>query len=366
MVKELIKEKGYTSVTELFNGKPLTKDNHEEYRKELISLLEKYSYGITPKTQVKSVTGKIIYHDEIAYAGKATEEKIELTFTTDKFSYSFPVHMFVPNAVKKAPIFLHIAFRPAPDRYHPIEDIIDRGYAVAIMVYKDIVNDNGYEDFSDGVAPLFGTKKPRKDDEWGKIGMWAFCASRVLDYIINDRKDVDGNKAIVIGHSRLGKTALWCGAQDTRFWGVVSNNSGYGGAASARKHMGEKITAFIEYGTYDWFCENYKLFKNEKEDFKPYDQSQLLALIAPRYLCVGSSKEDWGADPIAEYLTTCHASKVWEKLGETGLVYPDRLPEIGDHFKEGKIGYHLRANRHFFSVNDWRAYMDFFDKKLGR
>ena len=366
VVNNEIKRRGIFSVTKTFSGEPVTKSNIEEYRKELIAHLEKYSYGITPNVKTE-VSGKVVYHDEIAYAGKCTEEKVEITIKTSEFTYTFPIALFIPNGVKKPPMFLQLSFRPVPDRYHPVEDIVSRGYAYAVMVYKDIVNDNGYEDYSDGLGKLFGTKKPRKPDEWGKIGMWAFAGSRVLDYIINERTDIDGEKAIVIGHSRLGKTALWCGALDTRWWGVVSNNSGYGGAASAKKHTGEKITAFIEYGTYDWFCENYKLFKCEKEDFKPYDQSQLLALIAPRYLCVGSASEDFGADPLAEFLTTFEASKLWNALGEDGLIYPhDRFPEVGERFQDGKIGYHLRPYRHFFSIEDWRTYLDFFDKKQGK
>ena len=366
LIQKEIERRGIFSVTENFNGEIVNQDNLGEYRKELIALLEKYSYGITPNVET-SVSGKVISRDMGAYAGKCTEEKIEITIKTDSFSYTFPIALFVPNKVEKPPVFVQISFRPVPDRYHPVEDIVSRGYAYAVMVYKDIVNDNGYEDFSDGLGACFNTKRPRKPDEWGKIGMWAFAGSRVLDYIINERADIDGEKAIVIGHSRLGKTALWCGALDTRWWGVVSNNSGYGGAASSKQHTGEKITAFMEYGTYDWFCNNFKTFRCEKEDEKPYDQSQLLALIAPRYLCVGSSEEDFGADPLAEFLTTYQASKLWKALKKDGLVYPhDRFPKVGEKFQDGDIGYHLRAYRHFFSIEDWRTYLDFFDKKLGK
>jgi hypothetical protein len=369
MINKEIERRNYVKVNTLLDGTPLTKDNLEEYRKELISVLEKYSYGVTPDIKAQ-VSGKVVSRDEIAYAGKCTEESIEITIKTDKFSYTFPIKLFVPNAVKNPPMFLHIAFRPVPDRYHPIEDIIDRGYACAVMVYTDIVNDNGFEDFSDGLGACFGVKKPRKPDEWGKIGIWAFAASRVLDYIQNERRDIDGQKAIVIGHSRLGKTAHWCGALDTRFFGVVSNNSGYGGAASSRYNTSKdneaKIEAFIEYGTYEWFCETFKDYRGEKENFKPYDQTQLLALIAPRYLCVGSAIEDVNADPLGEFLTSYEAGKVWEILGEKGLVCPNRFPKVGDNFIEGNVGYHLRAYRHFLSIEDWRAYMDFFDKKLGK
>ena len=63
--------------------------------------------------------------------------------------------------------------------------------------------------------------------------MWAYGASRVLDYLYT-RDDVDASRTSVIGHSRLGKTALWTAAQDERFICAISNDSGYGGAASSK------------------------------------------------------------------------------------------------------------------------------------
>jgi pimeloyl-ACP methyl ester carboxylesterase len=325
------------------------------------ALLEKYSYGHTPDCKA-TVTGTLAFADENSYAGKVKNEKITLTVKTELGEVCYPIELFIPNKVKKPPVFLHLAFRPVPDRYIPVEEITDAGYALAVLVYTDMVNDNHFGDYSDGIAKHFGTDNPREDEEWGKIGMWAWGASRALDYLIENRDDIDTEKVAVIGHSRLGKTALWCAAQDERFAAAISNNSGYGGAASSKHGTGERVTDFIDVGSWDWYCENFKKFAGELEDKKPYDQSFLLALIAPRLLCVGSAIEDNGADPESEFLTTLHASGAWELLGEVGLITPDKMPEPSEHLFDGKVGYHFRHGRHFLSREDWAAYIKFLDK----
>ena len=356
MLKKKLEERDFPEIT-------ASAENWKKRRQEILSVLEKYSYGKTPQIPVRT-WGEITDADNAAYGGKIRQEKVNVSIETERGEFSFPTTFFIPKREEKPPVFLHLAFRPVPDRFIPVEEITDAGYALVVLVYTDVVNDNHYGDYSDGLAAYFGTNQNRRDDEWGKIGMWAYAASRVLDYMINERVDLDVSKVAVIGHSRLGKTALWCGAQDERFAAVIANNSGYGGAATSRHGTGERVTDFVRVGSWDWFCENFQKFSGDLEDYKPYDQSFLLALIAPRLLCVGSAVLDRGADPESEFLTSLHAASAWELLGEKGLVCPDRMPTPGDHFTVGNIGYHLRENGHFLSREDWNSYINFLNSKF--
>lgn len=365
VLNRLLRERDLLPILFHNDGTTVTSESWHKRRGELLEALEKYSYGHTPPAPAK-VWGEVVESDPIAYAGKVEERAVTISFETEHGCFSFPIKLFIPKAVEKPPVFLHLAFRRTlPDRYVPVEEITDAGYALAVVCYEDMVNDNHFGDYSDGLAAYFGTTIDREPEEWGKIGMWAYGASRVLDYLYQC-PEVDAEHTAVIGHSRLGKTALWAGAQDERFWCVISNNSGYGGAATSKHGNGERVADFIRVGSWDWYCENFKQYTGEKEDEKPYDQAWLLALIAPRYLCVGSAVEDRGADPESEFLTSLWASQAWELLGEDGLVTPDSKPEVGDALQDGCIGYHLRAGRHFLSREDWNTYIRFLDRKLGR
>ena len=365
MLKEILNDRDYLSVLKMNNGDDVTAENWNERKAEMIELLEKYSYGRTPKKpdRVWGEVTSFVDTNRIC-AGKVLLQNITISFETERGVFSFPTEFYIPKSIEKPPVFLLISFESSFAKYNIIEEITDNGYAVVIAKYTDMMNDNHFGDFSGGIAEYFGTTAERGPEEWGKIGMWAYGASRVMDYMVDERDDLDVNRVAVIGHSRLGKTALWCGAQDERFAAVISNNSGYGGASSSKKGKGERVRSFLEYGSWDWYCENFKEFTDEKEDCKPYDQSFLLALIAPRLLCVGSAVLDKGADPEAEFLTTLHAAPVWEMLGEKGLVCPDRMPVPGDHFAEGNVGYHLRADGHYLSRYDWNTYIKFLNEHM--
>jgi hypothetical protein len=241
MLQQEILKRELPPLLTMNDGRQCTAELWGERRAEILNLLRKNIYGYTPEPPEK-VTGEIVEQSpERAFAGKVNQQRISIKFDTPNGEFSFPLYLFLPRNNPCAPLFLHIAFRPdIPDIYSPIEEITDNGFALALIYYKDIVNDNLHGDYSDGLGKLYIDKRERRPDEWGKIGMWAYAASRALDYLLT-RDEVDHKHIAVVGHSRLGKTALWCAAQDERFFMGISNNSGIGGAAIAKHSTGERV-----------------------------------------------------------------------------------------------------------------------------
>lgn len=368
MLQQILSDRSLLPILTMNDGSPVTPERWRERRAELLEAMERYSYGRTPPVPVRVWSERLPDIDEFSgdYGGKVRQERILLSFETGHGVCSFPFSLIIPKNAERPPVFLHLAFRSVlPDRYVPVEEITDAGYALAVVCYTDMVNDNHFGDFTGGIAAHFGTTADRQPDEWGKIGMWAYGASRVLDCLLA-RGDIDAAHTAVIGHSRLGKTALWAAAQDERFFAAVSNNSGYGGAATSKRGTGERVRDFLQAGSWDWFCESFRDFADDREDSKPYDQAFLLALIAPRHMCVGSAAEDLPADPRSEFLTALWASQAWELLGAQGLVTPDRMPVAGDVLDGGDVAYHLRRGGHFLSREDWNRYICCMNRWLGR
>ncbi|MBR5586576.1 MAG: acetylxylan esterase [Clostridia bacterium] len=327
---------------------------------EIIDLLSKEEYGYLPDAP-DSMSVEVAQKDETFFPGETVLYKLKFTVSIGGSEFSFPVNYNLPLSDKPVPCFVFINFRDqVPDKYLPSEEIADHGYAVMSFCYTDVTSDDG--DFTNGLAGLFFRDGTRSDTDCGKIGLWAWAAMRVMDHALT-LPELDHGRISVVGHSRLGKTALWAGALDHRFHCAFSNDSGCGGAAIARENTGETISVICRNFPY-WFCKNYSKYASNEASM-PFDQHFLVAANAPHRVYVASASEDAWACPQNEYQSCIEANGYYENLGITGFVTDKAVPEIGDRFHDGYIGYHLRKGHHRLSRHDWQGYIAFLDKCKG-
>ena len=343
----------------------ITKEAWKETREELIRTMCEKEYGMpvpAPESlsfEEGAITLKFCAGLGIQYTVTAHTVVCGKPFDFP-FTVSLPIHTDGP-----VPFFVFNNFHHGePNMDLPVEEIVDRGFAVLHVNYKDVTSDDG--DFTNGLAGYLYPNggEGRGLHEPGKIQMWAWANMRMMDYAMSCDK-LDHKNGAVIGHSRLGKTALVTGMLDERFRYVCSNNAGCSGDAITRRKEGERIRDITDRFPY-WFCENYKNYvdMDSSRGSMDFDQHFLLAAIAPRVVMVGAAYEDNWADPSSQQLCCVAASPAWEALGEKGYISADRIPWVGDHFNEGNVCFHMRRGSHFLSRLDWNDYMDTIEKKI--
>ena len=373
-------------------------DDWEGFRREeVLELFRAHVYGRVPQSDYK-ISYEVTYQNNRALGGKAKMKEVEVKVSKGDKELIFPILMFLPAESKgAAPLFLGMNFygnhtiHACPDisitkswvrnnedfgisgntateasrgvrsSRWPVEMILDRGYGLATIYYGDV--DPDFDDaFENGIQGLLDENaNERTNDSWGAIGAWAWALSRAMDYFETDPQ-VDQDRVAVFGHSRLGKTSLWAGAQDERFAMVVSNNSGCGGAALSRRPFGEQIGGMADYFPH-WFAEKFNDY-GENVAACPVDQHMLLALMAPRPVYVASAKEDAWADPEGEYLSLVSAAKVYKLYGEDVLL-DEHSPKVDQPRWVGKQGYHVRTGKHDITSYDWEQYLSFADLHMG-
>jgi len=377
-----------------FNGKKVknAKKWETKRRPELLDFFTQNVYGEVPG-ELNITSYDVVEQSSNALNGKATRKQVELTFKNNKNVLHFTILMYLPKNIEKPPMFVGYNFygnhtitnevdviiseawaadnpsfgiinnqlteqsRGARTNRWALDKIIDAGYGLAVIYYGEVDPDK--DDFSDGIHPFFYVDDQQQpaDNEWGSISAWAWGLSRAMDYFEKD-EEVDASKVIVFGHSRLGKTSLWAGATDERFAGVISNNSGCGGAALSKRRVGETVWR-INRSFPHWFCRNFKNY-SKNEEALPIDQHELIALIAPRPVYVASAEEDKWADPKGEFLSALYASPVYKLYGKKGITQ-NEMPEVNQPI-QNTVAYHIRTGKHDVTDYDWEQYIKWADK----
>ncbi len=362
-------------------------------RDEVLKLFGEHVYGKVPEMNLE-IRHTLTYTDMNALDGTAVLKEVEVQLMGPLDTVSFPILILLPRDHSgPVPLFLGMNFFgnhsicsdpgisittswiPNSDEFGitqnrateetrgvrahrwPVEMILARGYGVATIYAGDI--DPDFDDgFQNGVHRLDLTE--RTPSSWGTIAAWAWGLSRSMDYLVED-PDIDAERIAVLGHSRLGKTALWAGAMDERFAMVFSNNSGCGGAALSRRPFGERVSVINEVFPH-WFAATFNSYSDNEAEC-PVDQHMLLALAAPRPLYVASAGEDDWADQYGEYLSLYYGSRVYGLYGEDVLDKRE-LPPLDQPRWSGSLAYHIRTGKHDITPYDWEQFLNFADAQM--
>ena len=306
----------------LVDGCIVTRPNEwwEKRRPEILRMFQNSVYGRNPQNYNVKQNYQISI-DASALSGLATRKEITIVFNNQLDGPRIHLLLYVPNDVSMpVPAFLGLNFygnhtihkdpgisiikqwqpqkRNTAPRYilppdesrgkqyrrWPVEEILQHGYALATAYYGELEPDFS-EGYRYGVRSIFLNQTQHKEillstqekqinirkskenknipvwdpvNDWGSIGAWAWGLSRIMDYLECD-PDILESQIILFGHSRLGKAALWAGAQDDRFAIVISNNSGCGGAALYRRCFGETVK-LLNLVRPHWFSKKFKNF----------------------------------------------------------------------------------------------------------
>jgi hypothetical protein len=381
----------------MFDGRRVTTADQwrNERRPELKALFQHYMYGYMPAPPER-IDAAVQRLDRAYFGGKATKKEVVIRFGP---AGTPPIQLLlvVPNQRSApAPVFVGMNFcgnhtlvddptvplpqvwmrptcpgcvdnrateagRGAQKDVWDLERTIARGYAVATFYCGDIDPDK--PDFTDGVHPHYlppGQEQPAAHD-WGTIAAWAWGIHRAVDYLVTDG-DLDKERIAVVGHSRLGKTALLAAAFDERIALAIPHQAGCGGTAPSRGTVGESVKR-INTSFPHWFNDEFTKF-NEQVDRLPFDQHALAALVAPRPLLFTNAVEDTWANPNGQFEVLQAADRVYRFLNAGGLE-PVSVPETGKLI-ESKLGYFIRPGKHSMTPADWDVFLAYADRWFGR
>jgi len=308
-------------------------------RSEIVELISQYEYGRVPPSPGNVVVDRPLKSGEV-FEGTSSLFSLQLAFGPNH-GLTTRVDCYTPTGASKSlPVILRFGLGGEHARAAN-----ERGYAFVCFEQTSLDPD------TEGHDVLGPAQAAYPDYDWGSIAVWAWCASRVLDYL-EAHDGFDATKAVITGHSRTGKAALLAGALDERFALVVPNGSGCGGAAMFRNPPKgvETLELIMRPSRFkSWFQADFGQF-GDREDALPFDQHFLRALVAPRFILSTDAFEDQWCNPPGTQWAWRAAQPVFDFLGvpKNNLIHfragnHDQLSEdfsvllnVADHVFHGK------------------------------
>ena len=320
-------------------------------RPDMLSLYEQTVYGKTPSDGFETAF-EVISQAE-AFNGKAEQQTVRITVFNGHDSFSADMLVLFPKDADNHGFFIGETFSPNSEALKntewPYEFILDNGYGVATMCYRDWAEDNAAT-FRGGVLRLFD------DSSLSAYSAWAFGISRGTDYLLT-LPNVDANRIASAGHSRLARVSLWASACDGR----IALATGSCGGGLLRSPVMSRITS--SGSSNHWFTPAYLDYENRDSEL-PVDMHTLYALTAGRHLFISIGENDLASDPVSMFDALQLAKTVWRDGYKTEVI-PDcsyfDLPPDTPVMSEG-VGVIIHSGGHEMNLTDWKAYLAYMDE----
>ena len=217
------------------------------------------------------------------------------------------------------------------------------------------------ENFYKGIDIFSGNKNK---NEWGTIYKWAWGLNKVAIFIKYEL-NLNIDKIILYGLSRLGKSALWSMTIYDIYDSIICACSGRGGAANSKRNKVETVEQ-INKRFPTWFCDNYKKYNNNTIKNIKIDQELLLYIISPKRVYISSSFKDKYSDIYGELLTILHSEKYYKNIKKNININFNNYQNILKNnlncnlfTYDCNIGYHCSNKVHGVYSEDWIHYLKF-------
>ena len=342
-------------------------------RPELMEAFRRDYFGRRPVQRPEGLSFEPLDCGRFVLAGHALRQRVRISWLGTVKPGSFTATAYFPLVARPVPVFVYANLQSpkyAFDRdvkgeipeHFPVDLIVSRGYGAVIYEIGDVQPDRPEVKMGEvGLYATYSRESKRPGDAWGCASMWSWAASRILDWL-ETMPRADARRVALVGHSRGGKSALWGAAEDARFAMACSNDSGTGGARLTHLESPGACPLALLSNDYHgiWFAPNIRKFAG-RDLTAPLDMHMLVALIAPRLVCIASATKDVWSAPRGEYWSARLASPAWEVYGRRGLV-TDGFPRPDTAQQDGCVSYHLRSGEHRILRADWVRYLDFADR----
>lgn len=163
---------------------------------------------------------------------------------------------------------------------------------------------------------------------------WSWGVSRLVDALEKTpASGIDARRLAITGCSRNGKGAIVAGGLDERIVLTIVQESGSGGAASwriseAQRAAGQNVQTLREIVQENvWFTPSFGQFA-ERVNKLPFDQHEVMGLIAPRgLLVIENTSMEWLGNQSAWY-DALASREIWKALGNPQAM---GVSQVGGH-----------------------------------